>query len=112
MPWHDDSWRDSYDAWKLRSPYDDEDYQDGCDHPDPEIDILDGMYRCHCGHSWCATEQDIKAEIDRMVAAEEEWRRQMRWKWWHDLCDRVRSLFPGRPRVPATMFKTDDDIPF
>ena len=38
MSWNDDSWRDGYDAWKLASPYDDE---DPCDE-DPRA-IVDAM---------------------------------------------------------------------
>lgn len=25
MPWYDDSWKDTYDNWKLQSPYDNDD---------------------------------------------------------------------------------------
>lgn len=36
----DDSWRDSYDAWKLASPYDDydDDPREDCDHDEYEVD--------------------------------------------------------------------------
>lgn len=52
MAWHDDSWRDSYDSWKLASP-DDEYPQYECEHEDYDIDTIEGRCHCHrCGDSW------------------------------------------------------------
>ena len=49
MPWYDDGWRDSYDAWKTRRSPDDE---GECPHEDYEIG-LDGRARCNnCQANW------------------------------------------------------------
>lgn len=56
MPWYDDSWRDTYDAWKLASPYDDGpmyEEDDGplcldCDDVGFEIDAGDHAIPCTC----------------------------------------------------------------
>lgn len=45
----DDSWRDTYDEWKLACPYDDEQPEDTCDHEEYEVD-WEGRAECHyCG---------------------------------------------------------------
>jgi hypothetical protein len=76
MPLHDDSWRDSYDEWKLASPYDE--YDEPCEHRDYEIDILDGCARCICGETWSVSQAEIEREIERQAAYHEEIEREMR----------------------------------
>lgn len=72
MTWHDESWKDSYDAWKLASPYDDYE-EDECQHDDYEADILIGRATCNCcGHWWWQTREEIDAEIERIRAKRED----------------------------------------
>lgn len=73
----DDSWRDSYDEWKLRSPYDDEPEEE-CWHEEYEID-WEGYANCQrCGHMWSATPEQIKAERLAVEAYDEHCRREER----------------------------------
>lgn len=112
----DDSWKDSYDDWKLASPYDDE---PECDHDDYDIDILDGRCRCLCGHSWCASQEQVEAEIKRQREYSEHEERENRRQWWRDLfapiTDPIRTLrrrlFEWRLRRQFPEH-VDDDIPF
>ena len=103
--WHDDSWKDSYDSWKLASP--DDEYEEECLHEDYEADINGRASCCRCSHSWWMTddeiehEREIHAAYDRMMSREE--RRE-----------RIRQLirplaFWRRWRKPAPI---DDEIPF
>lgn len=118
MPWDDDSWKDSYDSWKLASP--DDEYEDEpCAHEDYDIDILEGRARCNrCSESWHCSEEEVLRQIDHEAAyfawEEKENRRQ----WWSDLLYSFRHPLQAihwqmqkrgwfRPRV-----MTDDDIPF
>lgn len=103
----DDSWKDSYDEWKLASPYDD---GPECDHDEYEVDILDGRCWCdRCGHRWYATNEQVEAQIEHQRAYDEWEHGENRRQWWRDLWDRVRSIFPRR-RGPQII--GDDDIPF
>jgi len=112
----DERWRDTYDAWKLRSPDDeryryciDDDEPEECYHEDYEADILIGRATCNmCGHSWWQSREEIEREAER-VRKYEKWqtreRRRERWQWLVNLC-----------RWPLARKKTDllidDDIPF
>lgn len=115
----DDSWKDSYDAWKLASPDDDYEDEDPCDHDDYEIDILDGRCRCMCGHSWYASNEQVEAEIERQAAYDEYLERENRRQWWRDLfapiTDPINSLRWKLRRVGwrwKRVSAIDDDIPF
>jgi hypothetical protein len=116
----DDSWRDGYDAWKLASPYDDEEEQYECDHFDYDIDILSGRAECcDCPHSWHATNEQISAEIERQAkwdAWAEREERRIRWRerfaFILDPIDRLRRRFMewrARREFPE---HANDDIPF
>jgi len=113
----DDKWKDSYDDWKLASPYDDGPERD---HEDYDIDILDGRGRCwRCGESWYVSNEEINAELDRQARYHDDMEREERKQWWRDrfapLLDPIKSLkrrlfewhlrrqFPGH---------VEDDIPF
>jgi hypothetical protein len=118
MAWNDDSWKDSYDDWKLASPYDDEP-EDDCDHTDYESDILTGIASCdRCGHRWMQSLEEIEAEHRRISAYQEYEERENRRQWWSDLFYNVRHPLQaihwqmqkrGWLRRPAV---TDDEIPF
>ncbi|OAF05488.1 hypothetical protein AYJ54_00855 [Bradyrhizobium centrolobii] len=110
MAWNDDSWRDSYDDWKLASP----DYEDEepCDHEDHETDILDGRCRCYrCGHSWYATATDIDRELRFQSEFAEAMEREERRQWWSDLYYKMTPfLRPWRRWRARNQY--DDEIPF
>lgn len=112
MAWNDDSWKDSYDAWKLASPDDD----DECDHDDYDVDILDGRCRCACGYSWYATNEQVLAESERQREYSEWEERTSRREFWR------RLTYPIRWLIHLLLEKvwsrkshvviTDDEIPF
>lgn len=106
----DESWKDSYDEWKLASPYDD-DLEGECQHDEYDTDILSGRATCwNCGASWWQSEDEIQAEIDRQREYDEWCAAQQR------LCNRFKewlgswlhSLWRRRRRSS----ETDDEIPF
>lgn len=116
MAWDDDSWRDSYDAWKLASPDDDyDDRENQCDHEDYDVDILTGRASCdHCLANWYVGEDEIVRQIEHQAAYDEQCERENRRQWWRDLFAPLsRTLhyllrpFQQRPRPII-----DDDIPF
>jgi hypothetical protein len=115
----DDSWKDSYDDWKLASPYDeyDED-EDQCDHTDAEVDILDWEFRCTCGHHWPASADQVNAEIEHQAAYLEYMEREERRQWWRQ---RLWPFFVLKWKIIDGWLwltrgrydhGTDDDIPF
>jgi hypothetical protein len=119
MAWNDDSWKDSYDDWKLASP--DDDYEeDPCDHDDYETDLLDGRCRCpRCGESWYATAAEIDAQLRFETEYHKAMERENRKQWWSDTLYNVRHPLQAihwqmqkrgwfRPRATPS----DDDIPF
>jgi hypothetical protein len=117
MSWNDDSWRDSYDSWKLASP--DDDYPD-CDHDRADLDILDGRWRCTCGEAWNATEEEIRAEIDREIEYAVYEARENRRQWRRDFFAQItlpirwpifRLLEKIWPRKSVSVL-LDDEIPF
>jgi len=86
MPWYDDSWKDSYDAWKTREPdwyYDD-----------------DG--------SW---ERAAEEAADEYAAEQRPWNRVK--QWWSDtpLVTWVRSRWWAW-RHPRTEADDDPEVPF
>lgn len=87
MSWNDDSWRDSYDDWKLRSPYDEYDEPD-CDHHEYEIDWEGRAHCCRCFESWWATGDEIAwndahdAEYATWCRKQERRERWLRLTWW------------------------------
>ena len=105
MSWNDDSWRDGYDAWKLASPYDDD---DPCDHQEYEADVLTGRAICNmCGHAWWLTTEELNAE-HRRIAEYGEWAadqyRRERWEWLARWWDWLKPRWRKSP--------TSDDLPF
>lgn len=97
-----------YDAWKLRSPYDDEPEEE-CFHEEHEI-TWEGRAECQrCGHSWWATDAEIKANKDAAASYDAYVRREMRrerlerWFGWLAFWRRWRR------RKPLVL---DDEIPF
>ncbi len=93
MPWHDDSWRDTYDAWKLREP----DYGD-----EPP---------------WGQDDEDEQAkELRAEELAAEQQRPWNRFKvWWRCVILTICVWYHTGPRWwtwkhPRT--EEDDEIPF
>lgn len=104
MAWHDDSWKDGYDTWKLASP---DDYRDECLHEDYEADINGRAHCCSCPHSWWLTAEEIEAERERYESYDREMRKA-EWRLW--LKDQINRLaFWRRWRKPTPI---DDDVPF
>ena len=118
MPWNDDSWRDSYDSWKLRSP--DEEYgydEEPCDHEDYDINIISGEWSCdRCNEHRPATNDEIQRMYRHLADYAEHEARESRRQWWRDRTYPVR-MFLHRvllriwPRKACSVL-TDDEIPF
>ena len=118
MPWNDDSWKDSYDAWKTREPdYGDE--PDECDHDDYDTDLIEGRATCNkCGLRWGMSAADIQAEIDRQQLYYEQCAEQERpWNrlklWWRDtwLVTWARTRWWAW-RHPHTEAEDEPELPF
>jgi len=110
----DDSWKDSYDAWKLASP--DDEYQDECEHLEFEID-LEGRAHCDvCDGCWWASAEEIASQRQRQREFDawcrrEEWRERWRrltrlFRW-----PAYRLLERLWPRKACSVLY-DDEIPF
>lgn len=112
MAWDDESWKDSYDAWKLASP--DDGWEEVCEHEDYDADILTGTATCYrCGYRWSQTEAEIAAEIERIRAYDELEREQrtLRYRlkeWLTELLWQLRYHWATRHQKKIV----DDDIPF
>lgn len=121
MPWNDDSWRDSYDEWKLRSPYDEYDEPEPCDHEHYEIDICTGRAECdYCSKSWYLSAEEIDAELDRQANYQDEMdregRRNRRRAFWRWLTYPIRwPIFRILEKVwprKACSVLLDEEVPF
>jgi len=82
----DDGWRDSYDEWKLRSPYDDEPEEE-CWHENYELDwqglaTMRPLRKC-----WEASAEEVAAERRRSEDYD---------TWWSAR---------GAPRAPGAMVR-------
>jgi hypothetical protein len=108
MGWNDDSWKDGYDAWKLRSPYDDEPEEE-CYHEHYEADI-NGRATCdRCSHTWWLTDEEIERERE-LVASYDQMMRREEWRLWRqEFVDRLAFWRRWRKRKHAII---DDDLPF
>lgn len=100
------NWKDTYDEWKLRSPYDDEPEED-CDHEEYNSD-WEGRATCNrCRHSWWLTAAQMRANEEASESYDDYVRREMRKEriasWFRPLA------FWRRWRKPRDL---DDDIPF
>jgi hypothetical protein len=90
MPWHDDSWKDSYDAWKTREPNYGDEPENECDHDETEMDVCTGRVECQiCGARWFASRDEVDRELDRIATYDEWCAEQVRpWnrfkQWWRD----------------------------
>lgn len=105
MAWHDDSWKDGYDAWKLASPYDDE--IEECFHEEREIN-WEGRAECpRCGETWWASDAEIEHERFLNEELDAHWRREERKARIEEWINRL--AFWRRWRKPAPV---DDDLPF
>jgi hypothetical protein len=117
MTYADDSWKDSYDAWKLATPPE----YDGPDEPecfceDYEIN-WEGRATCdRCGHEWWPTPAELEAERQRCAIAAEMLAREERREFWRRLTYPIRwPLFRLLERVwprKACSVLVDDEIPF
>jgi hypothetical protein len=105
MAWHDDSWKDSYDSWKLASP--DDEREDECLHEDYEADVLGRATCCRCSHLWWMTDDEIKWERERSEAYDRIMRRADRRERVRQILDKVRRLWRWRKPSPI-----DEEIPF
>jgi hypothetical protein len=115
MP-RDDSWRDSYDDWKLASPYDEYD-QEPCDHEAYEINIVDGRCWCHkCNEVWHASKDEISLQIQHEAEYHEWERTHHRREFWRKLSYPIRwPIFRLLERIwpqKATRVLDDGEVPF
>lgn len=118
MPWYDDSWKDGYDAWKLRGP--DQDGQ--CFHGEYEIACEKPRWQMwatcnHCGHVWVASDADIEHFRHEQPIFDKWWRRQEFIDKWFGWLDHPRhSFFFLRLRAKSKLRSwwrgPDEEIPF
>jgi hypothetical protein len=121
MAWNDDSWKDGYDAWKLRSPYDDEPEEE-CEHENYDIDWRGRAHCDDCNEAWWASESDIAHFRCLNVAFDAHMRREERRQWWRDQWERVHrpwrwfwyELFTklGMHRRAVRSLSIHDEVPF
>ena len=119
MTWDNQSWRDSYDDWKLRSPDDEYGYYD--DTPDHDcadtFSIVNDTAICDCcGESWWPSAEEKAAWVERCAEQDAWLRRQRRREFWRKLTWPIRwpifrLLEKVWPRKSLSVL-TDDEIPF
>jgi hypothetical protein len=115
MSWNDDSWRDSYDAWKLASP-DDEREPEECYHEEFEID-WEGRSHCdRCGEAWWASADEIRFQREQQAEYDAWCRRQERREFWRRFTRPIRwPIYRLLERVwprKACSVLLDEEIPF
>ena len=110
-----DAWRDTYDAWKLRSP-EDEYPEAECYHEEYEID-WEGRAHCdRCGEAWWPGADEVRSQREASRAYDEHCRREERRERWRRLTWWVRwpifrLLDKAWPRRSLSVLH-DDEIPF
>jgi hypothetical protein len=119
MSWTDDSWRDSYDSWKLASPDEEYDSEDQCDHDDYDVDIVTGRASCsNCLAHWYVRDEEIQRQIEHEATYHEHMERENRRQWWSDLFYNLRHpLRAAHWQLQKRGWLqhraiSDDDIPF
>lgn len=128
MPWNDDSWRDGYDAWKLRSPDDDYGW-----HPDegPEASNdcemengcrviweinSEGLASCVCGLEWIPSAEEKAAFLAAKADLRRHERRERDREFWRRLTYPIRwPIFRLLEKVwprKAMRVLDDSEVPF
>lgn len=103
--WQNDSWKDSYDAWKLMSP--DDERPEECCHEDYEADINGRATCCRCGECWYLTSEEIERERRLSTAYDAMVRREERREWINRWISRLAFWRRWRKHEGVT-----DDLPF
>lgn len=116
MSWNDESWKDSYDAWKLASPDDDYGPQNECFHVSFEIDY-EGRAHCDdCDYEWWPSAEESRwfREAQKRYDAHcrreerrERWKRATYWFRW-PLFRLLDRFWPSK----SCNVLTNDEIPF
>ena len=101
----DDRWRDTYDNWKLASPYDE--YPEECWHEEYEADINGRAVCSCCGETWYLTAAEIESEREASVAFDRAMRRE---EWRQFLSSIISRIAFWRRWTRHT--EIDDEIPF
>lgn len=88
----------------IRFGYEDE--ESDCDHSEYDVD-WEGRARCHCGHSWWLTPE----QMDRYAKWEAEYAEQIEREFRHDrrLDRRIIAWFK---RIMPKRRRASDDLPF
>lgn len=108
-------WRDSYDEWKLRSPYDDGPDEE-CLHEEADIDWEWRAHCAACGAVWIASKIEIEhqreqqAEYDTWCRQQErrEYLRRLTWPIRWPIFRLLERIWP-RKSVAVLL---DEEIPF
>jgi hypothetical protein len=109
-----DAWRDSYDSWKLKSPYDDCDDGPECIHEEFDEDSEGRRVCAFCEHRWYPSAEEIQSEAEREREYAKWERQQQRKKFWHRwLRNPFYRLFEMLwPRRKTCWPLLDDEVPF
>lgn len=114
-----------YDAWKLRSPYDDYPDEPDCYHEHYDINV-EGLAICdECGERWYADKSEIE-HYRYLNANYDAWcHREERRQWWRDRWMRFWMFFSpmrlwlwetlhrlGWRRTANRCLSVHDEIPF
>lgn len=110
---NDDRWRDTYDEWKLRSPYDDYADEEPCLHEEYGVS-WEGRASCdYCSHHWWLNTAEMAAyeRLEREYEAEHQrhLRRERSW-FWRTVRWLARWVPKRRAKFNPPMI--DNDIPF